>query len=241
MASVISLPLATVVSAAILDRSTTGLSKYGSGSPQPGTSIGCWRGSMTYKRCCLDDAKGCWPPDELEVRMLRCCTAFLEVQQQLKNLVEETPNHMVTPTLGAPPALVRCARGGGDGTELRFALNSSSIQKLSANNMLKACECIARLLGVNVILDLFLGGGGTVNAFARGLSRQADRTTSNHRPPEIFTFEQHKAVVYNAFTNGGILEKWNPEIASIESYDDYMNFQRFLTSPQDQAITITTL
>merc|ERR1712008_439558 len=90
---------------------------------------------------------------------------------------------------------------------------------LTKNNFLRAAECIASLHEVDVVLDLFLGGGFSAAALAYGLmAKQSQRPSA--RPPEVISFEIHEDPLDEAFRRdgaiglGGRLGWWQPMLVN---------------------------
>lgn len=164
--------------------------------------------------------------------MAVCCSVYFEAQ-----LPALAPAHVIHAESSAPRALVKCVRGGVNRTSpaLHTPLSGYSWWHVNfnRNNMIKVCECIARLQGVRVVLDLFMGMAYSASAFARGLSWQNSRSHSgssaSSRPPELFTFEKEQEALKVGLARLG---KWQPEVMEVHSRQDIRRLQRVLASPR---------
>eukprot|EP00435_Cladocopium_sp_Y103_P017542 s2477_g4.t1 len=152
----------------------------------PGESAGCWDESFTYQRCCLEDDPICW---EQELSKEVCCSAFIETALRSG---ERGPSHWhfsnlddaVVPNANTEEELQRCMEANYQVLWNDDKENKESQDLLCENNFVQAAACVARLAGVRVIFDIFLGGGCTASAMARA-SLMAGR-----RPgAEIFAFD----------------------------------------------------
>ncbi|CAJ1392965.1 unnamed protein product [Effrenium voratum] len=144
----------------------------------PGNSVGCWGGDFTYERCCLQDDGSCW--EGLSKDM--CCSGFVELALQSQeggggaywqysSLADEVDARETQPDLRL------CM-------ERRYTSPwNEETNYLCHNNFVQAAACLARLPGVKVILDVFLGGACTASAMAYA-SLDAGR-----RGAEILSFE----------------------------------------------------
>ncbi|CAK0844556.1 unnamed protein product, partial [Prorocentrum cordatum] len=77
----------------------------------------------------------------------------------------------------------------------------------------------------SVVLDLFLGGGGTASAMAWGLGRERPRG-GRSRPAELFSFEREPAQVRRALgARGGLGAGWRRRLWAVR--------RRNASSPED--------
>jgi len=211
----------------------------GEPSASPGTLAGCWDDYYTFEKCCLGD-EDCWPDGDVDEGMANCCTGLYD--EQLRSIndssANEMPLHQVTPHSHDALELLSCARGGVNRTSplLHTPLSGSNWFPskhpfLSRNNMMRACTCLARHSGADVILDLFMGGGNSANAFAQGLSSQTHRQGPTHRMPELFTFEDDNVKVKESTRFGGLMAKWQPLMHRVRTSKDITRWRRLLNSP----------
>eukprot|EP00927_Polykrikos_kofoidii_P063300 TRINITY_DN58108_c0_g1_i1.p1 TRINITY_DN58108_c0_g1~~TRINITY_DN58108_c0_g1_i1.p1 ORF type:complete len:489 (+),score=66.77 TRINITY_DN58108_c0_g1_i1:138-1604(+) len=178
------------------------------GGMTPGVQLGCWGNGFTYERCCghIDDS--CWTPVS-GFNRASCCSAFMEVMlvgrgvdqsnarldsrtelmpsapAQLRDCIEETEEQK-TPWQRKMKTREADLRAGDVGDD--------------AISMLQMAECVARLEGVDVVLDLLVGGGFTTARLAYGLGPghgtpgQDRGNISWKRPPLLIGFERKQSL-----------------------------------------------
>eukprot|EP00401_Gymnodinium_catenatum_P041547 CAMPEP_0117534460 /NCGR_PEP_ID=MMETSP0784-20121206/40423_1 /TAXON_ID=39447 /ORGANISM="" /LENGTH=409 /DNA_ID=CAMNT_0005330941 /DNA_START=51 /DNA_END=1277 /DNA_ORIENTATION=- len=196
-----------------------------------------------------------------------CCSAFLEAAQA-EHQAEKGPTFRsteVSPT--APAELSRCLRRNPTNISLadvgapnqqleqnvrqpmtiysdmfkQFGWSYASPDSLCQNPFVKVAECVARQSDVDVVLDLFLGGGCTAAAFAHGLGAArrggpvlGAQASLRYRPPEVFSFELNESVLQATFAPnsriqaGRQLGLWRSTLVPMETRTDLMRFQEVL-------------
>ncbi|CAE8622245.1 unnamed protein product [Polarella glacialis] len=160
------------------------------GEISPGTRDGCWTGDFNYHRCCMtNDDAACFPHQNSFTRIM-CCSGLYEVMESWKdnNAASLGVRHPPRPLW---PGLATCL---GQEPDLHPTLDR--------NSLTTAVECVAKLPEVSVALDLFLGGGNTMTAAAKGMS---SLSSQHSRPLEVFSFERDLGTIVAAGSPDGIL------------------------------------
>jgi len=147
----------------------------------------------------------------------------------------------IQPNPQTNPKLLACMEAAEAGSPYEQARASARFAKkpesdLCRNNFIRAAECVAQMPGVDIVLDLFLGGGCSAGAMAYGLGHQRSRGGGRARAPELFSFEQHLDSVRLATSavypiGLGVRKRWWRLVrANVSSEEDYFLFQGYLFS-----------
>eukprot|EP00928_Gymnodinium_smaydae_P040297 TRINITY_DN27346_c0_g1_i1.p1 TRINITY_DN27346_c0_g1~~TRINITY_DN27346_c0_g1_i1.p1 ORF type:complete len:446 (-),score=40.41 TRINITY_DN27346_c0_g1_i1:31-1332(-) len=227
--------------------------------PLPGTAYGCWdaEGDFTHRRCCVENDDTCWEDsDDPLQRRVMCCSGLLAAQAAAtgEENDDEAPLNFVTALPGAPQSLVDCVRGGSNITSPRWHAVAGMrgptriSSDLVRNNFNRAAACLARTSGMDVILDLFLGGGFTSSRLARSVASRVraraasvsiDRYKSSRtqRMPEMFSFDDDATLVQRTADPDGRLGVYRPLVMPMKSTEDVLTLQRRLLQSESDTST----
>lgn len=200
-------------------------------SAKPGdSSKNCFDANFTYERCCLEIDDDCWTSNETDYV---CCTGLYESMHTQQPFIFPIPiADRVELHHNTSLPLVRCVQAYRRTTQRHLFNVMSTIE---SNNFIKAAGCVASLPEVDVIIDVFLGGGFTIKALLDGVTRGYLRHQLRSRPAEVLSMESNRSKIEFALASKKGLRGWEgcTEVLPAETHEDLVKFQQQMLTKGD--------